>query len=126
MAWAKKRCWVVTAFYRDELYQEGETPMSEEEVFLSESKAEKCKAEFEANDDFESVYIEEEVREFLVDEEEAKRLELKTMSVGVLLATLDDEVQKIAHQSNAEWTETVTKSYYLAIKNEISRRLREV
>lgn len=68
--WVKKNCYVVTAFYRDELYQEHETPMKEEEVFLSYVKAEKCKSEYEADDDFESVYIEEEVREFWADDEE--------------------------------------------------------
>ncbi len=68
--WVKKNCYVVTAFYRDELYQENETPMKEEEVFLSYVKAEKCKSEYEADDDFESVYIEEEVREFWADDEE--------------------------------------------------------
>lgn len=69
-SWVKKKCFVVTAFYRDELYQENETPMKEEEVFLSESEAEKCKEEFEADSDFEAVYIEEEVREFWSENEE--------------------------------------------------------
>lgn len=70
MAWVEKKCWVVTAFYRDELYQENETPMKEEEVFLAESRAEKCKADYEADSDFEAVYIEEEVREFWEDTEQ--------------------------------------------------------
>ena len=69
MAWEKKKCWVVTAYYRDELYQASETPMNEEEVFLSERKAEQCKADFEMDEDFESVYVEEEEREFWVDNE---------------------------------------------------------
>lgn len=123
MAWVEKNCFVVTAFYRDELYQENETPMKEEEVFFLESEAEKCKAEFEADTDFEAVYIEEEKREFWVDEDEARRMALKKMDVGVLLATLDDEVQKLAQQSNEEWARTVSQSYYLEIKKELSRRL---
>lgn len=67
MKWVKKKCWVVTAFYRNDLYEANETPLNEEEVFLSESKAEKCKDEYETNEDFEAVYIDEDVREFLED-----------------------------------------------------------
>lgn len=63
-SWVKKNCFVVHAYYRDELYQENETPMKEEDIFFSEGEAEKCKAEYEADDEFESVFIEEEVREF--------------------------------------------------------------
>ena len=50
--------------------------------------------------------------------------ELKEMDVGVLLATLDDEVQKLANQSNEEWAKTVSQSYYLEIKKEIASRLK--
>lgn len=67
MAWVKKNCFVVTAFYRDELCQE-----NEEEVFLLESEAEKCKAEFEADTDFGEVYIQEEKREIWVEAEKKK------------------------------------------------------
>ena len=126
MAWAKKKCFVVTAFYRDELYQEDKTPLNEEEVFFSESEAEDCKAKFEMNEEFEDAYISEDVREFWVDEDEARRIELRKMDAGVLLATLDDEVQKFANQNNEEWAKNVSKSYYLAIKNEIALRLREI
>lgn len=124
MAWVEKNCFVVTAFYRDELYQENETPMKEEKVFFIESEAEKCKEELEADTDFEAVYIEEEKREFWVDEDEARRMELKKMDVGVLIAALDDEVQKLARQSNEEWARTVSQSCYLDIRKEISRRLK--
>ena len=65
--WVSKRCWVVTAFYRYELYEANETPMNEEEVFLSKSKAEKCKADYEADEDIEEVCIEEDIREFWED-----------------------------------------------------------
>lgn len=125
MAWVEKDCFVVTAFYRDDLYQANETPMKEEEVFFSESEAEERKAEFEADDCFDSVYIEKEKGEFWANEEEARRTAIKKMDVGVLLATLDDEVQKLAKQNNEEWAKTVSQSYYLDIKKEIARRLKK-
>lgn len=120
--WVKKNCYVVTAFYRDELYQENETPMKEEEVFLSYVKAEKCKSEYEADDDFESVYIEEEVREFWADDEEEEKIKISKMSDGELLASLDDEVQKLVGADNVEWAKK--KTTYTKLKNELARRLR--
>ena len=68
--WEKRNCYVVHAWYRDELYQESETPMKEEDVVLSFAEAEHLKVEYESNPDFEEVYIEEEEREFWVDIEE--------------------------------------------------------
>lgn len=68
--WEKKNCYVVHAWYRDELYQENATPMKEEDVVLSYAEAERLKAEYESDPDFEEVYIEEDEREFWVDIEE--------------------------------------------------------
>ena len=68
--WEKKNCYVVHAWYRDELYQENATPMKEEDVVLSYAEAERLKAEYESDPNFEEVYIEEDEREFWVDIEE--------------------------------------------------------
>lgn len=68
--WEKRNCYVVHAWYRDELYQESETPMKEEYVVLSYTEAERLKVEYESDPDFEEVYIEEDEREFWVDIEE--------------------------------------------------------
>ncbi len=68
--WKKKNCYVVHAWYRDELYQKNATPMKEEDVVLSYAEAERLKAEYESDPDFEKVYIEEDEREFWVDIEE--------------------------------------------------------
>ena len=76
MAWVEKNCFIVTAFYRDELYQGNETPMKEEVVCFLESEAKKCKAEFEAEPDFETVYIEEGKREIWVDEAKIQKTTL--------------------------------------------------
>jgi len=123
-SWVKKNCFVVHAYYRDELYQENETPMKEEDIFFSENEAEKCKAEYEADDDFESVFIEEEVREFWADDDEAETIKIRNMSAAELLATLDDEVQKLVGADNVEWA-TDKKATYNKIKRELARRLRD-
>ena len=123
MAWVKKHCYVVYGFYKE--CEEYSTPVgTEEAIFLLESEAEKCKIEWENSDEFKWVDIEEDERELWVDDLEARRYELKKMDIGVLLATLDDEVQKLAQQNNEEWARTVSQSYYLDIKNELGRRLR--
>lgn len=121
-SWVKKNCYVVHAYYRDELYQNNEAPMKEEEVFFSESKAEQCKEKYEADSDFESVDIEEEVREFWVDDDEEEKIKISQMSDGELLACLDDEVQKLVGADNVEWA-TNKKVTYQRIRNELVRRL---
>lgn len=118
--WVKKNCYVVYAYYRDELYQNGESPMREEEVFTSYAKAEDCKKEFETDCDFESVIIEEEERELLYDDYDKEYL--NTLGYGELLAMLDDEVQKLVGDNNDEWARRKKKEY-LAIKNAIASRL---
>lgn len=68
MAWVKKKCFVVTAFYRDELYQENVTPMNEEDCVFTYEDALKLKEKYDADEDFENdALIEEEQREFWVE-----------------------------------------------------------
>jgi hypothetical protein len=62
--WVKRKCYVVKAWYRDELYESGETPMYEQDICISRSRAEKCREEYEADPDFEDVYMDEDVDEF--------------------------------------------------------------
>lgn len=111
--WVKKNCFVVTAYYRDELYQENETPMKEEKVFFLESEAEKCKAEYEADDDFENVYIEEEVREFWVEKKKMK-VKITMSNTDVYVIEHDDKesiLEIVSHEVNRgfryEFIETV-------------------
>lgn len=42
-SWVKKNCYVVHAYYRDELYQNNEAPMKEEEVFSQRAKRSSAK-----------------------------------------------------------------------------------
>ena len=65
MAWVKKHCYVVTAWYRDELYDNNETPMNEEECVFTYEDALKLKEKYDTDEDFEDdALIEEDEREF--------------------------------------------------------------
>lgn len=66
MAWkcVKKDCYVVTTFYRDELVEDGEAPISDEDVVFSYDEDEKIKEQYEAATDVEEVFIDEDEREF--------------------------------------------------------------
>lgn len=64
MAWVKKQCYVITAFYQEKLYLENETPISEEFIRFSYDEAIKCKVDCENNDDYETVMLDEDTREF--------------------------------------------------------------
>lgn len=66
MSWVKKKCFVVTAFYRDGLYQENETPINEELICKNESDALKAKSEFKKNDDFSEIFVVEEDHEIWI------------------------------------------------------------
>lgn len=63
MTWVKKTGWEVTAFYKEQMYMNNETPISEEEFCLSKKQAEKAKREWEENPDIEDVDIEEVEKE---------------------------------------------------------------
>ena len=60
----KRYCYVVAAFYREEL--QDEMPINEEEIYLNYAEAEKAVERFKKNPDFESVYITEEEREIVI------------------------------------------------------------
>ena len=120
MAFRKKFCYVVYAYYKD---QEDLPDGCEEEVYVSYKAAVEAKEQWEQDLDIDYVELEEEEREIWVEEEEALAIDLKTKENGWLMATLDDEVQKLAKISNEQWPFVTSKSYYLALMNEIRRRL---
>lgn len=95
--WEKRNCYVVHAWYRDELYQENETPMKEEDVVLSSAEAERLKAEYESNPDFEEVYIEEDEREFWVgvEEKDAVPDEQKILEMAAKIEKNKEEDKKL-------------------------------
>ena len=62
----KRYCYVVCAFYREDLVVCGETPMCEEELYLSYPQAERARMRFLSDADFESVYMTEEYREVYI------------------------------------------------------------
>lgn len=121
MAYRKKFCYVVYAYYRDD---EDLPDGYEEEVYTNYSAALAAKEQWEQDPDIEHVELEEDVeREVWVEDDEAMAIDLKTKENGWLLATLDDEVQKYAKMNNVEWAQITSRSYYLAVMNEIRRRL---
>ena len=65
----KMKCYVVYAYYNYELYENNESPLCEEIICKSYSKAEEIKEMYQKDDDFHDVYIELEERELLIDNE---------------------------------------------------------